>query len=282
MKRRWGDRDVAYDDLGPVTPGARPAATAGGAPGTGTGAGTAPLLLLHPFPFDRRYWAATAAALSSKRRVITVDARGFGESDAAGSFTIADLADDLAALLDGLGVPSAVVAGLSMGGYVALAFAQRHPDRLAALILADTRAAADTPEARRGRAEAIALLHEAGVDTYLDHSLPRLLAPAAGAPVLAQARGLAETRADRIIAGIEALRDRPDRSGELGTITCPTLVVAGALDQVVPVDEMRAMSAAIPGARFVVLDGAGHLGSLEAPAPFEATLRGFLDEAAPR
>jgi 3-oxoadipate enol-lactonase len=264
MKRRWGDRDVAYDDRGPGT----------------TGTQKAPIVLLHPFPFDRRYWTATAAALSSNRRVIAVDSRGFGESSAAAPFTIADLADDLAALLGELGISSAVVVGLSMGGYVALALAQRHPGRLAALVLADTRAAADTPEARRGRAEAVALIREAGVDTYLARSLPRLLAPSAGAPLLAEARALAETRADRLIAGIAALRDRPDRTAELAAISCPTLVLAGTLDQIVPVDEMRGMSAAIPGARFVVLDGAGHLSSLERPAPFAAALRAFVEDAA--
>jgi pimeloyl-ACP methyl ester carboxylesterase len=133
MKRRCGDREIAYDDAGVGAPGA-------------------PVVLLHPFPFDRRYWTATAAALAPPYRVITVDARGYGEAPASGPFAIADLADDLAALLDALGVSAATVVGLSMGGYAALAFAQRHPARLAALVLADTRAAADSPETRRAPA----------------------------------------------------------------------------------------------------------------------------------
>ena len=241
------------------------------------GAG-APVVLLHPFPLDRRYWAGTVAALAPARRVITVDARGFGESKASGPFTIADLADDLAALLDGLGVATAAVVGLSMGGYVALALAQRHPARLSALILADTRAAADTPEVRRAREEARALIESAGVDTYLDRSLPRLLAPDAGPAMLARVRALAETRGDRIIAGLAAMRDRPDRTAELPAIRCPTLVLAGARDQVVPADEMQRMSAAIPRARFVALDGAGHLASLETPETFNVALRAFLDQ----
>ena len=263
-------------------------------PGDAPGAGT-PVVLLHPFPFDRRYWARTAAALASAgRRVLTLDARGFGESDVAGPFAITDLADDLAALLDGLGVAAAAVVGLSMGGYVALAFAQRHPARLAALVLADTRAGADSAEARRGRADAIALIRDSGADTYLQRSLPRLLAPGAPAAVLSEARGLAETRAERLIAGLEALRDRPDRSAELSAIHCPALVLAGAQDQVVPADEMRAMSVAISaasagppaggdgrGARFTALAGAGHLSSLEAPAPFLTAVREFLDEVTP-
>jgi pimeloyl-ACP methyl ester carboxylesterase len=96
--------------------------------------------------------------------------------------------------------------------------------------------------------------------------------------VLAQARALAETRAAPILAGIAALRDRPDRTAELPAIRCPTLVLVGAGEQVVPPDEMRGMSAAIPGSRFVVLGGAGHLASLEAPAAFTAAVRGFLAE----
>jgi pimeloyl-ACP methyl ester carboxylesterase len=261
MKRRCGDREIAYDDVGAKAPGA-------------------PVVLLHPFPFDRRYWAATVAALAPARRVISVDARGFGESPATGAFAIADLADDLAALLDALGVATATLVGLSMGGYTALAFAQRHATRLAALVLADTRAAADTPDARRGREDARALIESSGVDAYLDRSLPRLLAPDAPPALLARVRALADTRADRIIAGLAALRDRPDRTSELAAIHCPTLVIGGARDQVIPIDEMRAMSAAIPGARFVALDGIGHLANLEAASAFDAALRAFLDEMA--
>jgi len=259
MKRRCGDREIAYDD-------------------TGAGAPGAPVVLLHPFPFDRRYWAATAAALAPAHRVITVDARGNGEAPAPGPFAIADLADDLAALLDALGVPAATVVGLSMGGYTALAFAQRHAAHLAALVLADTRAAADSPETRRAREDARALIESSGTSTYLDRSLPRLLAPDASPALLARTRALAETRGERIVAGLAALRDRPDRTSELAAIRCPTLVIAGARDQVVPLEEMRGMSVAIPSARFVALDGVGHLANLEAPAAFVAALRAFLDE----
>jgi pimeloyl-ACP methyl ester carboxylesterase len=261
MKRRCADREIAYDDVG------------AGAPGV-------PIVLLHPFPFDRRFWAATVATLAPARRVITVDARGFGEAPATGPFTIADLADDLAVLLDALEVPAATVVGLSMGGYVALAFAQRHAAKLAALVLADTRASADSAETRRAREEARALIESSGSSTYLERSLPRLLAPDAPAALLARVRALAETRGERIIAGLAALRDRPDRTPELAAIRCPTLVIGGARDQTIPIDEMRGMSAAIPGARFVALDSVGHFANLEAPAPFDTALRALLDERA--
>lgn len=259
QRRQDGQKDaeIGYDDVG-------------------AGAAGPPVVLLHPFPFDRRYWAETAAALAPRHRVISVDAPGFGEST-AGPFTIADAADALSALLAGLGVGPVTVVGLSMGGYIALALAHRHPPRLAALVLADTRAAADTPETRRARAEARALIESAGADAYLDRSLPRLLAPDAAQAVIARARALAETRADRIVAGLAALRDRPDRSAELAAIRCPTLVLGGARDQVIPTEEMKQMAAAIPRGRFVALDGVGHLASLEAPGPFQAALREFLD-----
>ena len=134
------------------------------------------LVLVHAFPFDGRMWRQTAAALAGQRQVITPDMRGFGLSDlGSGGFSIADLAHDVAVLLDALKVPTATVGGMSMGGYVALAFARRHRDRLKSLVLADTKAAADTPEARQGRAAAIALVQTQGVAALLERQIPRLL-----------------------------------------------------------------------------------------------------------
>src|SRR5262245_45434009 len=151
MKRQLGPAEVGFDDRG---------------------SGGPTLVLLHPFPFDRRLWAGLIDAWAARCRVIAVDARGFGESPPSGAFAIADLADDVAALLDGLGVARATVLGMSMGGYAALAFAARHPQRLARLVLADTRAAADTAEARGKRNEAISLVRAAGASAYLGSSLP--------------------------------------------------------------------------------------------------------------
>jgi pimeloyl-ACP methyl ester carboxylesterase len=244
-----------------------------------TGRG-APLVLLHPFPFSRQVWAGIVPALSQERRVIAVDARGFGESTlpAPAAYAIADLADDLAALLDALDVKRAAVLGMSMGGYTALAFARRHPTRLAALILADTRAAADSPEARAKREEALATLEARGADAYLDGSLGKMLAPGAGAPLQAQVRTAAVPRADALAAALQALRDRPDRTAELPAIACPTLVLCGAEDQISPAAEMRGIAAAIPGARYVELAGAGHLSHLEAPEAFTGAVDAFLPQ----
>jgi 3-oxoadipate enol-lactonase len=227
-----------------------------------------PLVLLHAFPFDRRMWADTRVP---RRRVIAPDLRGFGESPLR-PFVIADLADDVASLLDALGIGRASIAGLSMGGYVALAFAHRHRARLEGLVLADTKPGPDTPEARQARGEAIELVRGQGVAAYLDKQLPRLLSPGAAPDLRAHARSLGLQRPESVIAGLEALRDRPDRRGELRHISCPTLVIVGTEDTLTPPAEAREMAAAIPGARLIELPGAGHLVNLEAPEAFAAAL----------
>jgi pimeloyl-ACP methyl ester carboxylesterase len=243
------------------------------------GAG-APVVLLHPFPFDRRIWASVTDGLSRRYRVIAVDGRGFGETPlGGGGEAIAEQADDLVALLDHLEVPRAAVLGMSMGGYVALAFAARHPGRLAALVLCDTRAGADDAKLRAARDGAIARIRETGSGPYLDGSLARLLSPTAPPARVAFLRARAETRAASLIAGIEALRDRPDRSGDLAAIRCPTLVLRGSDDQVTPAEDMQAMAAAIAGATFVPLERAGHLSHVDAPGAFERALTPFLTTA---
>jgi 3-oxoadipate enol-lactonase len=232
----------------------------------------APLVLLHAFPFDRRMWWSTASALVGHRRVIAPDLRGFGETPGSGPFSIADLADDVAALLDTLGLSRATLLGLSMGGYVALAFAARHGARLEGLVLADTKAGPDTPDARQGREEAMALVVAEGVDAYLERQLPRLVAPGAPDALRAAVRELGRQSPQALLDGLAALRDRPDRRAELDQIAAPTLVIVGAEDVVTPPSEARAMARAIPGARLVELPGVGHLSNLEAPAAFEALL----------
>jgi pimeloyl-ACP methyl ester carboxylesterase len=240
------------------------------------GAG-APIVLLHPFPFARDIWGGLSDVLAARHQVIAVDARGFGETPLGGSgYAIADLADDVAGLLDHLDVDRAAVLGMSMGGYTALACALRHPARVAALILADTRAGADAPAMRAARDGAIARIRTTGSGPYLDGSMARLLSTGAPPSLVTFLRGWAEDRAESLIAGIEALRDRPDRTAELGGVHCPTLAIRGADDQVTPADDMREMVGAIADATFVELPSAGHLAHLEAPEPFERALMPFL------
>lgn len=236
-----------------------------------------PLVLLHAFPFDGRMWRQTAAALASARTVIVPDMRGVGQSDLPpGGFSIADLADDVAALLTALGFEKAGVGGLSMGGYVALAFAQRHRARLGELLLCDTKAAPDSPEARQAREDAIALVQKDGVASLRDKQIPRLLGPTANEALRAEVRGLATDRTEGVIAAIRALRDRPDRRTEFSQIACPTLVVVGSEDVLSTPAEMREMASQIPGARFAEIPNAGHLANVENPAAFSAAVLDFL------
>ena len=235
------------------------------------------LLLVHAFPLDARMWRHAADRLSERYRVITMDVRGFGSSTGAGS--IADVADDAAAVLDELGVPMAAIGGCSMGGYVALAFAARHPVRMGALVLSDTRASADSPEARKGRDDGIALLRAQGVSAYVEPLVAKLLSPTAPDPVREEARAIMRAQTtEAIAAGLVALRDRPDRTAELPHLDVATLILVGADDAVTPPPEARAMQAAIPGAQLVELAGCGHLPALEQPERFGEAVAAFLDE----
>lgn len=240
------------------------------------------LLCVHAFPFDRRMWQDTQARLADRYRVVTLDLPGFGESPAREGLTIEGMAEIAAGLLDHLGLPMAALAGVSMGGYVALAFAERFPHRLAALVLCDTRASADSPEALKARDDGIRKVRDDGTAEFLDGIPFRLLSARADDALRRRVRGLAEQRADGIVAALQAMRDRPDRTAVLARLRCPTLVVVGADDTVTPPAEVQAMARAIPGARFVELAGAGHLANLEAPDAFHRALAEFLDEAFPR
>jgi 3-oxoadipate enol-lactonase len=254
MKISIGPRQLAYESVG---------------------SGPA-LVLVHAFPFDSRMWRKTATALASQRRVITPDMRGFGLSDlGSGDHSIADMADDVASLLDALKLPAATVGGMSMGGYVALAFARRHRNRLQSLVLADTKAAADTPDARQGRQAAITLVETQGVAALLEKQIPRLLSASASEGLRAEVRRLGAQPPNAVIAAIRALRDRPDRTAELPEIAVPTLVVVGTQDALSPPEDGRAMAASMPRARVVEIPGAGHLSSLENPDAFAAALAGF-------
>ena len=189
------------------------------------------LLLVHGFPLDHRLWAAQTAALASDMRVIAPDLCGFGQTESRpGPLSMETHADDLAALLDHLKIRTAVVAGLSMGGYIAFAFWRRHPARVRALILADTRAEPDSGVARAGRDAAIAAVQQSGAAAYAEEMLPRLLSPTslANPAVVAAARKMMTAQpAAGIVAALASLRDRPDSRPTLPTVTVPALVVGG-------------------------------------------------------
>lgn len=242
-----------------------------------------PVIWLHAFPLDRGMWASQLYALSGTHRVITVDTFGFGVSGSpAGGWGVDLMADALAEWLENRGVAErVVVAGLSMGGYIALAFARRHPGRLAGLILADTRAEADGPDARAGREAAIAAVQAHGSSAQVEAMLPKALGATSHAQrpgVVAQFRhtGIAQT-VEAVVAGLRALRDRPDALPTLASIAVPTLVLVGAEDTLTPPSAAEVLANGIPGAKFVVIPGAGHLSNLEAPDAFNTAVLDFLN-----
>jgi pimeloyl-ACP methyl ester carboxylesterase len=234
------------------------------------------LVLLHAFPFDRRMWSEELARLSDVRRVVAVDLRGFGESPLWGEPTVDELADDVIALLDELGVPMASVCGMSMGGYIALSLAERHRARLAALVLADTRAAADSEVARLARLATMRQVRADGTAAFLDGVPERMLSRHASDDLRQRVRDLCVERAETILAATRALAHRPDRMPMLATIDCPTLLVCGGEDTTSPAPEMRSLASQIPDAEFVEIAGAGHLSNLEAPDRFDEAVARFL------
>lgn len=244
-----------------------------------SGQGTPALVLLHAFPFDRTMWQMQFAALAAEVRVIVVDLPGFGESKAA-PFTVDSAADQVATVLDTLGIARAVVGGLSMGGYVAMAFARRHADRLAGLILADTKSDADDEPARQNRDKTLALVKEKGTAAAIDSMLPKLLGDDArtNRPEVADAvRRIAVRQSSAAVQhAILALRDRPDATTGLTAIVVPTLIVVGEHDAITPPAAAEAMVSRIPGCRLATIPGAGHLSNLENGEAFTAAVRDFL------
>ncbi len=241
-----------------------------------------PLLLIHGYPLNRQLWRAQAEALQELCTVITPDLRGHGESEAIpGPYTVDMLADDCANLLDHLQIRQPVIlGGVSMGGYVAMAFCRRHPERLAGLLLIGTRAGADTPAARENREKAIRLAHEAGAGAIADSMLPKMFAPLTYTQrpeLVAPLREMmAGTSVEGIVGALAAMKERPDSTSTLAEFSKPALVLHGAYDQLIPPQDAQAMHAVLPRSQFMLLPAAGHLPHLEQPEAFNTVLRQFI------
>jgi 3-oxoadipate enol-lactonase len=249
---------------------------------TDEGAGPV-VVLLHGFPLNRSMWSGQIGELGRSFRVIAPDLRGHGESPAPDAvYSMELMAEDVVELLDGLAITEpVVVGGLSMGGYVALALAVKHPERIRGLILADTRAAADSPEAARGREEtAQAVLRDGHPGAVVESMIPKLFAGSTiqGRPeVVAPMRAAMEaTSASGVAGALRGMAVRPDRRDALKSIAAPTLVAVGEQDAISPPDEARAIAEALPNARLAVIPGAGHLSPCENPEAFNAAVLDFL------
>jgi pimeloyl-ACP methyl ester carboxylesterase len=240
-----------------------------------------PLILLHAFPLSKAMWRAQVQDLGADHRVLAPDLRGFGGSSPfQGPPSIEIMADNVASLLDALKVSEPIaLGGLSMGGYVALAFARRHPQRLRALILADTKAAPDDEQAKANRNNMIDLARRS-VAEVIERLLPKLVSDATRTQrpdVLDEVRKIASAQTPTaIINALEALRDRPDAAPGLADIKVPTLVIVGADDALTPPPVAQVLVERIPRATLFKIDGAGHLSNMEHPSLFTDEVRSFL------
>lgn len=248
------------------------------------GTGGPPVVLLHAFPLNSQMWAPQIACLAATRRVIAVDLVGFGGSSPAEDpmdTRIADLSDDVAALVESLDIAPVVAGGLSMGGYVAFDLWRRHPGMIAGLVLADTRAAADTAEAAARRSGQQEQIEQGGTEAVIDTLLAGLLGDTTRSQrpaLVAQVRALmASAPPAAYVGALEAMKHRPDSTGDLAQIRVPTLVLVGEEDQLSPPDSIRQWQPLIPRSELVVLPGAGHVSNLEAPDEFNAAVVDFLD-----
>ena len=246
-----------------------------------TGSGR-PLVLLHGFPLNRHIWRPQLEGLLDTAWMAAPDLRGHGETEVSeGPYSMDQLADDVAALLEELGITQpVVVGGLSMGGYVALAFFRNHRQRVAGLILASTRAGAETDEGRAGRDRSALLARQQGAEAIADAMLPKMFAPRTYAEqpgLVEQARELmAGTSPTGIAGALLGMRDRPDSVPLLAQIDRPVLVIHGAEDQLIPPSEAETVHAHLPNSRLELVPNAGHLLNLEQPASFNGPVRTFL------
>ncbi len=241
----------------------------------------APILFIHGFPFDRTMWRHQLAGLSRWKR-IAPDLRGAGASSApADGYSVARYADDVVQVLDALELERTVMCGLSLGGYVLFELLRRHAGRVRAAVFCNTKAVADSSEARRGRDEMAALAEREGAAAVAERLLPQVLAPATFAAqpeVVAHVREMiTRTPVPGLVGALHALRDRPDSTPMLGSIGVPALVIAGEDDKIAPADGMRLMARAIPGAQFAAIPAAGHLAPLEQPLATSRVVADFLD-----
>lgn len=245
--------------------------------------GGAPVVLLHGFPFNRSMWRGQAQALGEAWRVIAPDLRGQGDTslgETKAAATMEEMAADVAALLDELGVGRAVVGGLSMGGYVALAFCRAFPERVRALVLADTRAQGDTDDARRTREENARRALSEGMAPITDAMLPKLLSEETRAErpdVVERVREMMlATKPEGAAAALRGMALRRDQTDLLRKLEAPTLIVVGSEDAVTPPAEAEAMKGQMKDSRLVSIEGAGHLSNVERPEEFNLALVDFL------
>jgi 3-oxoadipate enol-lactonase len=258
-KTRINNIDIAYDD---------------------TGAGSA-VVLIHGYPFNRSMWAEQVSALADSYRVVTLDLRGHGESESStGASTMKLMAQDVATLMDELQIDRAVIGGLSMGGYVTLAFYQLFPGRVEKLLLADTRAQADTEEGKATRADQVQQIQAEGMTGIVNAMLPKLLSPETVSKqpeIVKRVRDMMmHTSPEGAIGALRGMAEREDQTERLTQINVPTLIVVGKEDPITPVADSQKMHEGIADSQLVVIENASHVSNIEQPEQFNRALKDFL------
>lgn len=240
------------------------------------------ILFIHGFPFDHAMWRHQVEALTNWE-CLAPDLQGAGSAPAPPSpdaYSMAVYARDLTRLLDERGIDTAVVCGLSMGGYVTFELLRQIPKRVRAAVLCNTKSAADAPDGKRSRDALAKKARSGGASAVADELVPKALSRTTlerNQSVVRDVRAMIERQpVDGIVGALHALRERPDSTPLLGQIRVPVLVVAGSDDQITPAAGMREMAHAIPGAQFNLIQDAGHLSPLEQPVAFNSALRDFL------
>ena len=250
--------EIAYDDIGSGIP----------------------VAFVHGFPHNRSLWAPQVSGLLDRARCIAPDLRGFGESSQHGPFSIDQYADDVALLLRMLSIERAVVVGLSMGGYIAFSLWRRHRPLVRGLVLADTRAGADSEEGRAKRQALIEVARTRGSGAVADGQITGMIGKTTREkrPGMIDEvhRMLESASVEGIVGALEAMMARVDSTPTLATIDVPTLVVVGGEDVLTPKSESEIIHEAIRNSRLEVIEQAGHVSNLERPSAFNHVLSEFL------
>jgi 3-oxoadipate enol-lactonase len=233
------------------------------------------LVLLHGYPFDHTMWDGVIRGLGTQRKIIAPNLRGFGSPPGSVEPSLDSMADDVATKIDG----PAFVAGFSMGGYVALALAERHPDKIAGLALINSQAAADTEEVRNARRSMIQKVLKDGTSAATEAALPKLFSKQNPAWTAYPLKGAECAGVAGITWALEAMARRPDRTSVVSRLggSKPILIVHSMGDKFIPVDRARALANSV-GARYVEIEGAGHGTPIEVPERVADALASWLDE----
>ena len=221
-----------------------------------------PLMLIHGFPLDHTSWSEVTSLLKNDFDLILPDLRGFGQSTTMETpYTISDMADDLAGLLDDLKIEKIALAGHSMGGYVALAFAKKYPQRVSGLGLVSSQAVADSPEGKDRRYQTATDVAQKGVGIVADAMTPKL---SADARVQIFVRAVIERQTpSAVIGALKAMAEREDLMSYLSSVTFPVLLIHGGADVLIPIERAKEIKAVLSSAQFIELKGAGHMPMME-------------------